>query len=619
MLPSSQLRDVTVKDYLVILKRRLWVILASFIIFTVWSTIRAYKKIPIYQTFAKILIERTTPEISPVRQVYSQSSQWAIDKDYLYSQVAIIKSRKLAKKAVEILIASGDTTFSGQKEPETAFMGGVNVSPQASGDILNIGYTSPDPLRAAKFANALTNAYLHEDVAKKMEASELATGWLDAQMKTLREKLQASESAFNAYIQRNKIISVADIEKNTQSSIESLKQEKLQLGNNITELGKRYKSKHPKMIAETTRLEAVSRSLEQESRKLLDLNTKMIQYNALKREVQSNRSLFEALLKKSKETEITKDLETTNLRVIDWAEIPKAPFSPNRSRDITTGITMGIFWGLGLALVLEYLDSTIKTAEDVEMYVRLPFLGYIPAARSGEKTNKEIDLASDKASHSRIAEAYRSVRTSIMFSAPEDRPLKTILITSASPQEGKTTVTSNLGIVFAHSNEKVLIVEADMRKPRLGKTFDIENKDGLSTFLTGTSSLEEAIKPTNIPNLSLMPSGPKPPNPAELLTSRKPRALLEELKARFDRIIIDSPPSLTVTDTIILANMVDGVIDVVRASFLNIELILRGRQRLYEAKSRIIGVILNNVNVKKEDSYYYYHYYYSDDKEKKTI
>ncbi len=373
------------------------------------------------------------------------------------------------------------------------------------------------------------------------------------------------------------------------------------------------------MISLNNRLDAVNKNLGDESKKLLALNDKMIQYNVLKREVQTNRSLYDALLKRAKETEVDRDLRASNLRVIDWADVPRAPFSPNRERDVITGFVFSLFCGVALAFILEYMDSTVKTAEDIEMYVRLPFLGYIPTARSEAKISKDIDLASDKAPHSRIAEAYRSIRTSIIFSAPEDRPLKTILITSASPQEGKTTVTANLGTVFAHSNEKTLIIEADMRKPRLAKSFTIENKVGLSSFLTGASNLDESIQRTFIPNLFIMPSGPKPPNPAELLTSRKPRLLLEELRGKFDRIIVDSPPVLTVTDTAILANMVDGVIDIVRASFLNIELILRGRQRLYESKARIIGVILNNVNVKKEDSYYYYHYYYSDDKEKKTV
>ncbi|TRZ95513.1 polysaccharide biosynthesis tyrosine autokinase [bacterium] len=616
MLPSSQLRDITIKDYIVIFKRRMWVIFACVVIISTWTSLKAFKKVRLYQAFAKVLIERNTPDLGVS---FQPQRSYMFDKDYFQSQIAIIKSRTMSQKAVEVLTTLGDNSLANLKEPDRSFSGGISISTQQTGNIINIGYISTDPVKAAKYANALTNAFLQQDLAKRMEVTQLATGWLSSQLVELRNKLSVSEIALNKYIKDNQIISVTDIERNTQGSIERLRQDKLTIENELGELSKRYKPKHPKMVALNTRLETVNRSIDAESKKLMELNEKMIQYNVLKREVQSNKSLYESLLRRFKETEVDKELRLTNIRVIDWADVPRAPFSPNRKRDITTGIMFSVMWGVGLALLLEYLDSTVKTAEDIEMYVRLPFLGYIPTARSEAKLSKDIDLASDKTPHSRIAESYRSIRTSIIFSAPEDRPLKTILITSASPQEGKTTVSCNLGITFAHSNEKTLLIEADMRKPRLDKSLGLENKMGLSSFLTGATNLDDSIQPTFIPNLFVMLSGPKPPNPAELLTSKKPRVMLEELKTKFDRIIIDSTPALTVTDTVILANMVDGVIDVVRASFLNIELILRGRQRLYEAKSRIIGVILNNVNVKKEDSYYYYHYYYSEDKEKKTI
>jgi capsular exopolysaccharide synthesis family protein len=303
--------------------------------------------------------------------------------------------------------------------------------------------------------------------------------------------------------------------------------------------------------------------------------------------------------------------------VIDYADVPKKPFSPNRPKDVTTGVLLGLFLGSGLAIFLEYLDSTVKNADDIELFVRLPFLGYVPSGKLEVKAKSDIDLIVYKMPQSRIAEAYRSIRTSIMFSAPEDRPLKTILVTSAAPQEGKTIVAVNLAISFARANEKVLLIDADMRRSRIHQILGLDRRVGLSSFLTGTATLEAVIRQTFIPNMFFISSGPVPPNPAELLTSARIRALLEELRTKFDRIIIDSPPVATVTDTSILANMVDGVIDVIRAGFVNIDIILRGRQRLLEAKSRIIGVILNNVDIKREDTYYYYHYYYAEEKEKK--
>jgi len=619
MLPSSELKEVTIKDYLVILKRRIWVVLACFILITSWSVLKASKKVPVYYAAAKLYIEKTTPQIAPasIQQVYPSGPQYS-DKEFLQSQVEVLTSRTLATKVIKHLIASGDTTFAGVDKPERIFLGGVDVSIQLGTQIINVGYTSTDPIQAAKFANALVNTYIKEDVETRLGATKYASGWLKSELEELKKKLEDSENALNDYIRKNEIISIPDIEHRTQTILDGLKQEKVNLGNKITELSKRYRAKHPKMVALNTRLGAINKSIDDETDKLLVLNDKRVQYSVLKRDVDSDKSLYEILLKRIKETEVSKDLETTNIRIVDLADVPKAPSGTNPRRDIFMGALLGISLGCGFAFLLEYFDSTIKNAVDVEAYVKLPFLGYVPSAKPELKAEKDIDMACSKVPQSRIAEAYRSIRTSIVFSTPEDRPIKTILITSTSPQEGKTTVSINLSVVFACANEKTLLIEADMRKPRISKSLGLENKEGLSSFLAGTSTLDAVIKPTFIPNLFVLSSGPRPPNPTELLTSAKTRKFLEEAKTRFDRVIIDSTPVLTVADTAILANMVDGVIDVIRASYQNIDLILRGRQRLTEVKARILGVILNNVNVKKEDSYYYYHYYYAEKEEKKA-
>jgi capsular exopolysaccharide synthesis family protein len=573
------------------------------------------KKVSLFQAMAKILIESKLPDIAPLPQVYS--SGWDRSEN-LKNQLNILTSRTLARRVVENLIESQDNTFSGMKEPERAFLSGVTVEIIQGTQLVNVGYISRNPVQAAKFANALVNVYIQQDIKKRTEASRYATGWLEVQLIELRKKLEASEIALNEFMKNEEAFFMPNVEQRTHAGLEKLKEQKIAVENEIVELSKRYKSKHPTMISLQTRLQAVRDSMDAETKKLLDMNTKMIEYNVLKREIDSNKNLYDSFLRRTKETEVSKDLETTSVSIVDLADVPKSPFSPNRKRDISAGVTMGLLLGVVFAFILEYLDSTVKTAEDIEMYVKLPFLGYVPSARREAKTEQDIDLIAHKSPRSRITEAYRSVRTSIIFSSPEDKPLKTILITSTSPQEGKTTVSINLSIVFAHSNEKTLLVEGDLRKPRIARSFGIDNTIGVSSYLTGNKELEEVIRSTFIPNLFIIPSGPKPPNPSELLISTKTSQFLEQLQKKFDRIFIDSPPTFSVADSVILANKVDGVIDIIRSGFLNIDIILRGRQRLSEAKARILGVILNNVDVKREDSYYYYHYYYSEDKEKKT-
>ena len=610
MLPSSQLRDVTIKDYFIILKRRIWVVLACFITISSWFTIKTFQKVSTYYSFARVQIQSTTPQLTPgITQV--TPLPFYIDREYIQTQIGILTSRTMAKKAVELLIASGDNYFVGMPDSDKVFASGVSVNVQVGTQIINIGYYSTDPIKSAKYANALANTYLQEDVQRKVSVTKNATGWLEAELEALKKKLEKSEEVLNNFGKENSmVLSPDELEGKDETVISQLKKQKVALEGDIAELSKRYKEKHPQMIALKMKLDAMNENIEKQSNKLFNDSASTVKYNILKREVESNKVLYETVLRRIKETEVSKDLQTSNIRIIDYADVPRAPAGPNRKRDVSTGIMLGILVGLGLALLLEYLDSTIKNAEDVETYVKLPFLGYIPSAKQELKSDKDIDLACNKLPQSRIAEAFRSVRTSILFSTPEDRPLKTILVTSTSPQEGKTTVSTNLSIVFAYSKEKTLLIEADMRKPRITHSLNVDNNSGLSSYLAGTTSFEESVKPSFIPNLFIMPSGPKPPNPAELLTSTKSRSLLEEAKTKFDRIIVDTSPVLTVADASIIANMVDGVIQIIRASFQNIDLILRSRQRLLEVKSRIIGVILNNVDVKKEDSYYYYHYYY---------
>jgi capsular exopolysaccharide synthesis family protein len=568
---------------------------------------------PVYRATVSIIIEKAPPKVVSIEEVYQPGG---IEKEYYQTQYKLLSSRTLAKKVVDELNLDRDPEYSQLKDPVSAVLVHLNVEPVRESQMVNLSFESEDAIKAAKVTNTFARLYIQQDLETKKSASQYAVGWLEEQLTEMKNKLEVAEVNLNKYIQQNKIVSIPTLQEESQGLLETLKREQARLETAIQEASQRYKAKHPKMLAFNSELGSVKEKIKIETQRLLDLNEKMIQYNVLKREVESNRQLYESLLKRAKETSVSEELQTSRIRIVDPAEVPKTPVRPKRGQNFILSCILGAVLGIGLAFFLEYLDSTIKTAEDIELYVKLPFLGYVPSAQKEAHSNKDMDLICHQNSGVRIAEAFRSIRTSIIFSSPEDRPLKTILVTSTIPQEGKSSIAVNLATVFAQKNEQVIIVEADMRKHRLAQSFDLENKDGLSSFLAGTADLEKIIKKTSVPNLSLMPAGPVPPNPAELLTSAKVTWLLEELKKRFDRIIIDSPPVLTVADTSILANIVDGTIEVIRAGFVNLEAVLRTKQRLMEVKARVIGVILNNVEIKKEDSYYYYHYYYAEDKKK---
>ncbi|MCM8782993.1 MAG: polysaccharide biosynthesis tyrosine autokinase, partial [Candidatus Omnitrophica bacterium] len=589
MFPSSQIREVTIKDYLVILQRKLWIVTGVFFVVSFIGIWQSFKKTPVYETYAKIIVDRLTPQVSPLPEMYPSRMT---DREFIKTQITVIKSRKIAEKTVRYLISKGDDTFLASNDPAGDFLSGIIASAIEGAQIIKVGYRSTDPIKAAKFANALAESFIQEDLEKKLAGVSSAEEWLKTSLKEMEDKLNRSEESLLNYIKENQILSIQEIERRSEQVLNGLKQQKIQTENEILELSARYKEKHPRMIALRTRLNAINEEIDKETKNLMSLNEKTLHYNTLKREVETNRNLYEALLKKIKETQVSKESITTDFRILDLADIPKVPVSPNRQRDIFTACMWGIFMGIGTALFIEYIDATFKNADDIESYLKLPFLGYVAnlgLERDEIKKIKNIDLVSQDFPHSGITESFRFIRTSIIFSTPEDRPLKTILITSSLPREGKTFITINMGIVFAHLNEPILIVDADMRKPRIEKAFGIKGDLGLSNFLTGEAKLDEIIKPTGINNLFLISAGPRPPNPTELLISTKTPTLLNELKKRFSRMLIDSPPVLYMADSPILANMVDGVIIVVLAGKTLLNYILRARQRLTEAKARISG------------------------------
>lgn len=382
---------------------------------------------------------------------------------------------------------------------------------------------------------------------------------------------------------------------------------------------------------------------ERQKEEAFRINSNAILYNSLKIEIENRKNLLESLLKRQSETGLTarlKGLRTSNIRIVDRADIPARPSSPKKFRNLMLALFLGLFGGVGLALGLEYLDNTVKSIEDVERYAKLPTLGVIPAFdgerpgygyhytyssrknEKGEKGKEEgereetkpeaIELIVHHAPESAFAENYRSFRTALLLSRPQEQ-LKKIQITSALQGEGKSSTISNLAISLAHMGRKVLLIDADLRRPRQHRLFNVKNHDGLTNFLVMDLTLDKLIKETMVPNLFLINSGPIPPNPAELLSSEKMPVLLEEGARRFDFVLIDTPPVLAVTDAQIVGKMVDGLVLVVQAEKTPRDALVQTRELLDLLKIRTLGVVINCFNLDNKGYYYrryYRHYYY---------
>ncbi|HEX9962180.1 MAG TPA: polysaccharide biosynthesis tyrosine autokinase [Pyrinomonadaceae bacterium] len=355
-------------------------------------------------------------------------------------------------------------------------------------------------------------------------------------------------------------------------------------------------------------------------------NQAAINIRLLKQNVETNRGFLENLQKNQSQNDIQARGTDNNISVVDWALPPDTPISPRRLTTVLAALILSTLFGAGLALFFEYLDDTIKTTEEVENFLQLPALAAIPTIDSlptkrrlllvGANEDAEAlaknDLLIHTDSRSSLAEAYRQLRTSILLSTAGHAP-KSLLITSSLPSEGKTTTAVNTAISLAQTGASVLIIDSDMRRPRLHSIFNISNGEGLSTILSSEMDEKEVldiVQYDEAAKLNLLPSGPVPPNPAELIGSEQMSNLLKLMQKRFTHVVVDSPPIASFTDGVLIASMVDGVILVVHSGKSSRQVVRRSKQLLNDIGAKIFGVVLNNVNLRSQDNYYYYQSYY---------
>lgn len=407
-----------------------------------------------------------------------------------------------------------------------------------------------------------------------------------------------------------------------------------------------YKPDYPKMVRLREQINQIKKNIDQETKKVvtsikkdyeaavkresylksafeaqkreaLNLNQRSIQYLILKREADTNKELYNGLLQRLKETGVSASLTASNIQLLDRAEVPKSPFKPRKRLNIVLSIIVGLLGGIGLAFFTEYLDNTIKTPEDIDKRIFLPSLGFVPHY-SNNKDSLPVEYIAHGANRSPIAEAYNSIRTFLLLSTG-GKPPRVMAVTSPARDEGKTTTAINTGISFTKSDAKVVVIDADMRKPRLHRLFNLDNSTGLSTYLSGNMEFSEnLIRTTEIPLLNIITSGPASPNPAELLSSSRFSELIQNLCQNYDFILIDTPPVLGISDSLIVSQHTDGVIMVIRSGDTPKEAALEARRMLEGVNAKILGVVLNSINqgIMRYSYYYNYYRYYYGEKDK---
>jgi len=464
----------------------------------------------------------------------------------------------------------------------------------------------------------------------------------------------------------------------TNPLIQMLREDYARMSREYSKKAETFKPDYPEMQRLKTELESAKRLLENETNNLIktaysdyqaafkrersmsgayntqkqeaiQLNSNSIPYNSLKIEIENRKSLLESLIKRESETGVAarlQGLRTSNVRIVDRARPPLRPSSPRKKLNMLLALMMGLFGGVGLAFLFEYLDNSVKNHEDVEKTAGVATLGIVPAfsqngfsrgygygrgglkvkikSRNNGKNGTEVAVAAAKAAgpevksieliahlspRSNLAESYRTIRTSLLLSSADKKP-KAIVVTSALPEEGKSATLSNLAVTLAQAGNTVLVVDSDFRKPTQHKIFKIRNIDGLTNYLTSEMELKALIKETGIPKLYLINVGPVPPNPAELLGSEKMRNLIESLKRWFDFILFDSPPVLTVSDAMVLGPKIDGMILVVWGGKTAKDALKQAKEKFDMLKVKCLGVVINNLSIQEHDYHYMYNYYH---------
>jgi len=444
--------------------------------------------------------------------------------------------------------------------------------------------------------------------------------------------------------------------------IAKLKEELINREGEYRKLGQTFKPEYPRMQRVERNIAEVKRQLGGETNRIVEgldadyraalrterqleksvaehqglarrLGGKMAEHRLLRRDVDTSRELYTALLTRLKETQISSALVTSNISIVDRAEVPLNPSWPRRGLNLLLGAVIGLFGGVGLAFFFEYLDTNIKDAKEVETVLRVPTIGVVPSQESleGRRARRRRRLGEEAGDsgpfalvahaemESVLAEAFRNLRTSLLYSAP-DHPPKTLMITSLQPEDGKTSMATNLAITLSQLGGEVLLIDGDMRRPNLHELLEVPQAPGLSTLLTGQAELPAVLKATKIANLYLIPSGRVPLNPAELMASVRLRQIIEVLGDRFAHIVFDAPPLIGVSDSLILAPRLDGVVLVLRHGRAGRDASQRAIQLLASVRARLLGVVLNDVDVGQSGSGYYgyYGYGYGDPRERRA-
>jgi len=689
------------RDHWRVLMRRRWLIAGFFLTVVLLVGLHSLVATRIYTAETVLLLERRPPRISDIESILAESLG-PQQLDYYETQYEILKSRSLAAQVIreerleEMLSNSEAPQPPGHRVAPQAvgwyLKKWLEVSPMRRTRLVKLSLSTPDPELSARVLGAHVQAYIRQGLDLRALANEEARGFLEESLAGLKQRVERSEAALNAYRREKGIVSLdgkenvtierlADLSQRlteaeadriaheaqvhlirsraydslpaviSSTLVGTLKGQLAQLEGEYANLSTRFQPGYSRLaqlraqvletrrrlrqevqsivegiestyLAAVTREEKLRATFEEQKSAALELKDAAVEYAILEREADTNRQLYDSVFERMKEMGVVAELRTPNAYIIDEALAPTRPSRPRTVRNVSLAILLGLAGGFGLALLAEYLDDTVKSPEEVGCHLGVATLGVVPhlmelggvgrsqrtpvrqlvssVLRSGKRPDA-LELAVSPDAGLEIMESYRSLRTAILLSHAAEPP-RTILFTSATRGEGKTVTTLNAAIMFAQLGPPVLVIDADLRRPRCHRGLGVENALGLTEVLTGQIRADAAICATST-SLSYLLSGATPPNPTELLGSRLMGEILATLRQHFAYVLIDSPPLLPVSDSVVLSKLVDGVVLVVDQTETRRQMAREALARLASARAKVLGVVLNKADLQTPGYY----------------
>ncbi len=659
---------VLLHDYLRVMYRRRWLAAAVCSAVVLGTAVYTYRAEPLYQAQVSILIELEQPNVVDIPEVFSERPDYQ-------TQYELLQSRALMQRTVAALElwTRPDFPVTTEAGAVDAVRGALQVVPVRGTRLVQVRLRWPDPDLAMEIVNEHARQYVEQSLDVRFEASKQAGDWLEEQLAQERKRVEASESALQAYRERYDAVSLTEgqnivvqklgdlnaavtraktqrIEAEAQyRELEAIKHDRdaldsfpailsnpfiQQLKANLVAEQRQYAQlsqtlgeRHPQLVEVRTTLEttakrldaevnrvvdslrqtyqsalaeetSLTRALDEAKREALALNRRGIEYAALEREAESLRLVYQTLLQRAKETSVSRELRATNIRIIDPARRPGGPVFPRTTMNMLVAVVAGLLLAVGAVFAVELIDDRIKTPDDVRSQLGLPFFGLVPEVRSDERGPsllQDVPAA--------FVEAFRTVRTSVLSSPGANGPVA-LVVASASPGEGKTMVASNLAMTLAQAHQRVLLVDADMRRPRAHEIVGHQLEPGLANVLAGTASLADVLRPSAMPGLTVLSAGTRSAEAPELLGSAAFDHLFGILKEHYPWVIVDCPPALTVTDASVVASRATGIVFVVGSGMTSARAARLAVDELQRTGARVLGAVLNRADLEHHPYYF---------------